>query len=433
MNRRLFIILFAVASIIGVSIIVWYFFFKTNTGSLLFGTPTNPFGKTPPSLRGSEFVNGNNGYGTSSQTERTLGADRTLVKVWDRPTAGFSFIEKEFITTSTTTDKQGKVITVQKKATSTEMLFADRTTGYIYDYDIKNQNIYQITNTLTAGIYDIYFFNNGKSAIIRYLSDDKKTIISNLVQIPTVSASSSPQEIKTNVYLPNNIISITPNYNSTELSYLVKTSSGSNLYTLTTKGSKLIKSFQLSELNVLYDKNNLYVYNKPSIYALGFLYDVKNNENILSKTVALSPLVSHNGQNVMGSFWSESSSNNFMFNKSTASMRSLSIYTPEEKCVWNNKDTFVLCGVTPVIFNKKEGLPDDWYKGRVSFDDSIYMIDNVGKREYDFFDFTAETSDKIDLTKPKISNNDELLGFINKKDGSFWMFKVKKTLDNVYD
>ena len=70
--------------------------------------------------------------------------------------------------------------------------------------------------------------------------------------------------------------------------------------------------------------------------------------------------------------------------------------------------------------------PDSWYQGVVSFNDKIWKVDiNTNSSEL-IFDFQTESGKDFDVIEPFLSDDDEYLFFINKKDLSFWSLSLKK-------
>ena len=427
-TRKTIFLLFVITALLAVVILVWYFFVRQQSNNPNINNPTNPFGQTAPSLRGSEFIQNNSNDNSSSFTEVTPGQEPLLTKIWDKPTAGFAFVEKAILINSTSTKMikgTSTEIVTQKKATSTRMFFTDRTTGYVYGYNLENKKVYQITNTTLPGIYDSYFFDNGNYVIMRYL-DDNENIVSVLEKIPSVSENGTPLSFEKTTYLPNNVTSVSISSSGKSASYLVSEDSGSSMRTIKNGKDSLAYSSTLSELKIVYAGEIPYVYTKPSASIQGYAINTQTGERLLGDKTGLTALPANNNDDFLYTTWINSDLTTSIFSKKINSVRTLYIKTLADKCVWGKSSFFAFCGVPQTIErNSLLGLPDAWYQGFVQFSDSVYLLDNKLSIEKPVFNFSKETKELIDLIKPGINSNDSRLGFINKQNGSLWMLNIK--------
>lgn len=428
-SRKLIFLLFIITSFFAVIILVWYFFFRTPTSNPTINTPTNPLGTSAPSLRGSEFVQNTD----NNQTVEVIPSkDPLLIKVWNKPTAGFTFTEQTILVNSTSTKiikGTSTEVIIQKKATSSRMFFVDRMTGHIYGYDLENKKIYQITNTTIAGIYDAYFLNDGTSVIMRYL-DENNSIVSVLISVPLVAEDSSPVAITKKTYLPNNVTSISVSDSSKSASYFVPSSFGGSIYSINNNRASSLFSTTISELNINYSGETPYINTNPSAFIKGFSINTKTGERVLGDKTGLITLPANNGNDFLASMWTTSGLASFIFSKKTGDTNVLQIKTLASKCTWGKSSYYVVCGVPQTTGNNPRGLPDAWYQGFIQFSDDIYLINNkTDNSQRNIFRFTDETSEKIDLVKPKMNSAYSYLGFINKQGGNLWLLNVKDLIN----
>ena len=102
----------------------------------------------------------------------------------------------------------------------------------------------------------------------------------------------------------------------------------------------------------------------------------------------------------------------------------LPLWTLTEKCVWSEKNSVIIyCGASNFI-PRGESL-DLWYQGITSFSDSVWMIDIETQTVKVLADPVNIAGEEIDLIKPVLSQDENYLFFINKKDSSLWSLRLE--------
>ena len=71
-----------------------------------------------------------------------------------------------------------------------------------------------------------------------------------------------------------------------------------------------------------------------------------------------------------------------------------------------------------------QNYPDAWYQGIVSFDDIFWKIDLISQTSVVLFDPEELGGEKIDGIKLSLSPSENLLFFVNKKNGSLWSYDL---------
>ena len=433
-NRKTVILLVSISLFFALIVIVWYFFIRSPGGGENITNATLPISDTKKG--GSEFIDDSSKDDFEeplTETEIIEGKKRKLIKIWNKPTAGMSFFEQNILINSTTSVKGTGTTTneiiVQRRATSTRMIFADRATGYIYGVNLENKKSYQISNTTVPGIHDAYFFNNGSSVIFRYLDENNK-IVSFKATIPSVIEGGTPRSLENVTPLPNDLISIAVSNSQKSASYVSPNTSGSSVYKIEGDKNQLIYNSPITEINLSYGGETLYSTNKTSSYSIGYINNVITNERIFGEKTGLVTLPANNNLDYLASMWSNVGLKTFIFSKKTGNYTTLNSQTIASKCIWNKTSTYIICGVPQELRTFRDGLPDAWYMGLINFNDKLYTIDNNTKIEEILFDFSEETKEVVDLTKPIMSPNDEYMSFINKDNGHLWLFNIKLTKED---
>lgn len=432
--RRWFYLLFAFVVLLTIAVVVYIFFFAPKTTSSFQTPPTNPFGQAGARI-GSLFVtkNQNGSQATSSQTEVTPGEEQLLLHVWDKPVAGYVFVERPVLeqVSSTTTIGSSTVATIQQiRATSSSMLFTDRMTGYVYEYIPKLLKIHQVSNTRMPGVYSATFFANGTFVLFRTYDEGKNAVVSTLFRVPVVGVNAEAASLEKIINLPNNIVSISVNRTTKQLSFLAKTASGSTLYSLNEDSRSAISesnppkmvaaNLPFSSWNLAYGGSILYMTTKASAFSSGYLVEAFTGKRIVSDKTGLVVSPSFDENTILYSMNARSGLLSFLFNKKTGATLQLPIKTIASKCGFENNAAFVICGVPSLLPSVSFGYPNDWYQGKISFSDNLYRLATDGSGTM-IIELKKEAGEPLDLVDLSLNAANSLLGFINKKDFSLWL------------
>lgn len=420
-NRRILIAVGFVLFFV-VIVLVWYFFYaKPIIAPTLSGTnnplPTRVF----PSR--FQFINWGGGETSSSTTEVTNPSPKALIKIWGAPSTGQAFTIVQSLkeinatsTTGTTTIQVKKVV----RATSTIVMFVDRTTGYIYGYPLESGKVFQISNTILPGIRDAYFFDNGRRVIMRYIDHNKNIAVGLIANVPSVEETGSALPLEKVQYLPSQILSVAINQTKNEASYVVATEGGSTVYTVDSlKEPHIVVSSPFREWDISYGGSSLYVTTKPSAYVEGATFRLPFFHLEVSEKTGL---MSNPGSSdlLLNSMWGDKGLITFL--SGNGNIRILKDATLASKCAWGKRNLLV-CAIPRILLKGEEGLPDDWFQGRVSFTDDLAIIDKTTGDRYTLYNFTKEDG-LFDVVGISVSDEDSLFVFNKKQDGSLWLLNT---------
>lgn len=420
LSRRLviavgFVLFFAVI------VLVWYFFYAKPIIAPSLSETNNPLPERTFPV-GFQFLNwGGEDVGTSS-TEVIDPLKLPLVQVWNKPAAGQTFVSQNILKEVVSTTTQGTTtIEVRKtvRASSTALLFVDKVTGYIYAYPLETGIIYQISNTIIPGVHDAYFLNNGTQVVIRYIDREKNTVSALVAKVPNVTKETEALPLEEISYLSSTVTSIATNARKDRVSYVVGTDNGSSIYTLSPKGPTLITSSPFKEWDLSYGGETLFVTTKPSAYVEGVTARVPGfNLVTVNKTgLASNP---NNGGDLLNSMWTSSGLATFITTKNGDFI--LPIKTLASKCVWGEKD-FLVCAVPRILPRGQEGLPDDWFQGRVSFNDDIFVVDKNTGSQFPLYVFNDKEG-IFDITNITLLKTNDILSFTKKQDETLWLINT---------
>ncbi|HYC34378.1 MAG TPA: hypothetical protein VEC13_01465 [Candidatus Paceibacterota bacterium] len=314
--------------------------------------------------------------------------------------------------------------------------YADRATGRIYDAESNKLPVTQISNTTLPKMYEAKFASTD-SFLSRFLDNNREEVIKTYfvtLRLPTQSATTSTStpllKVSTGTYLEENIKEIAFSPSKSKVAYSIYTPTGGSIIVSNPNGSNKRQVFAsplrewllewISETGVL-------ITTKPSGLAEGYAYNLNTSSGGLTKitgglglTMSVSPktagfyLVGKGGGTISTTFL-----------KTDAAKGNQTLYlsrTLPEKCVWSKKDSNIIyCAVPSSVPSSL--YPDDWYQGIVSFTDSIWKI-NVETAQTNIVVTPSDSGAGVDAINLEVSENDEFLTFINKKDLSLWGYQL---------
>ncbi len=429
-NRRLILIL-SIILIAIIAISLFIFFRKTPATQ----TPGLSGSLLPSSLPGSSgFGSGSTsiiGGATSTPGSNTVVVPRlrhlTLV-----PTAGDIVIQRQL-----------SVIENRVKVAENAYFvrYMDRATGHIYETKTDETSATKLTNTTIPKVYEATFVPGGDTVVARFVSDEGDQILTYSVTLkdkpnpvassskPTVASEKALREagLKDTVgtYLPTDIaeIALSPQGKLLALSKVDERGSFT-LSDASGKGSRVILSHPLYEWQVgLPNESTAVISTKPSGIANGYAYTLNLGSGVLRKITGgiagLTLLANSDLSRYLGGATPGGDVKLFVVTDSDSEPHLLPISTMPEKCVWSRTEaTVAYCAVPMAVLPAL--YPDDWYKGRVSFVDTIWKIDTSTEETSLVSDLPVESGQAIDAIKLQLSADDKYLTFINKTDLTLW-------------
>jgi hypothetical protein len=420
-NRRLLIIVGFVL-FFAVIVIVWYFFYAQPVIAPSLQNTNNPLAvvKTPPRY---SFLTWGTSASSSETTEVSDPFLDPLIEVWKKPATGQTFITQNILKELQATTTQGtSTITITKtvRATSTALIFVDKATGYIYSYQVETGDIMQISNTVITGVHDAYFLDNGTKVIMRYIDRERNSIVGLIAKVPTISEKGQASSLENIEYLTSQILSITTNKNKDQAAYLVKTDSGSAIYTISSKKPTLVTTSPFTDWSLSYGGQTLYATTKPSAYVLGVTTRVPSFDSEVGEKTGLLSLPGENGV-LLNSMWGKQGLVTFL--SENGNLKVIKDVTLAQKCAWGDK-MFLVCAIPKNLPRSEEGLPDDWFQGRVSFEDTLVTINTQTGESYPIYTF-PEDKGTFDVTNISLLKGNILFSFNKKQNGSLWILNTE--------
>lgn len=394
---RRFLIIFSIGTI-GIALVALVFFLSSLGGDTTQeGERRNifdaifPFGRSDNEGGGASLPGGNDIEPVETPVPR-------LRQVSERPTAGGHPFEED-----------DRIV----------IRYMDRETGHIYETFADTSTVRRVSNTTIPGVLEVLWVNKA-SGIIRSFEDSE---IENFAFRLTGSASST--QTTSGVFTGTWVWgSLSPN--KEDLLTLWHEDGGSVVRLSNPQNENESVIFR-SPLRLWIPKrtnSTNYLQTAPASGTSGFLYRVSNSSLIpvVSDIPGLLTLPSPDGSYVLISSGGQNFASLSLINTTSGARTQLPFSSLAYKCVWTQDSELVVCGVPTALPGGE--YPNVWLEGRVSFNDSLWLINPETGETTELSNIEEEYGESLDVWQPALDETGSILTFINKKDLSFWSFEV---------
>lgn len=311
-------------------------------------------------------------------------------------------------------------------ATST-VLYVERETGNFFSFSLETNEKTRLTNVTLPRVQEAIFSGDGSRVALRYLSDDGNAIETFVATVPRTPELEAGQ--LQGSFLPKDILHITGNPMNNTFFYLTRRVAGgvAGFITATGGDTQIWNSPLLGWVPRFVAREAIALQTSASGMAPGYLYTLNPNTRVSSRVtgdvMGFTALVHPNLTTTLYSRSEDGWLTLSVLNAKNNISRNLPIRTLPEKCLFSTiSATKVICAVpnevTPGIY------PDLWYRGEVSFSDSIWLIDIETDELLLLADFPRETESPIDIIDPLLTKDEQYMVFRNKRDGGLWRLKL---------
>lgn len=334
--------------------------------------------------------------------------------------------------------------TAAKKPDNIEIVdmvrYVDVASGIMFDKAIKKpEDKKSITKNSVPRVVEAMFDNTGTKAIMRYLTD-------NIIQTYLVSLTF--QKIDPNLtkeerdaipktaevsgeFLPENIESSGISKDGKNFFYMNPISGGvaGITYNFATKAKKEVYKTPFTEWIVDYaGESKINLTTKSSGLVAGYSYGIDTKTTAFSKNtggqMGLTTLMSPDGKKILFAEYKNGNISTYILEIATQKINSVSPSAIPQKCVWTKASDKIYCAAA--IKSASFVYPDDWYKGKISFEDALWMIDAGDFSGNIIYDIVSKSGERIDATSLRLDSSETYLGFINKKDGILWGYDLAR-------
>lgn len=391
----------------------------TTAGQTIVSTTRNifPFGGNDTNTSSNQNTQTQTQDNTPTQTEE-VAPYKKLRKLTQAPVSGFVEINRESPVLLETGQAQNQ--------TETFLRYVDKATGNIFEIDPMGGVAKRITNTTIPNSEEVFFADKGETVVYRYTNTENQ-IETYLAKIGTPDINGVSQISGT--YLPKNISSLSVSIDGKSLFYIYPSGGGVVGVKSGTDGKSVAQVFSSSFgewLSQWVNDRTIILTTKASAFASGFSYTLdtttKSFNKILGGVTGLTTNTSSTLNNSLISSSGGSGLNLFLYTQTTQDTTSLGMRTLPEKCVWFKENIKSICAVP-----KNTGsldLPDAWYQGLVSWNDSVWIIDTGARVSTLTADLSKESGEQVDLINPVLSGNEKTLYFMNRYDYTLWSLDI---------
>lgn len=399
MKRTLFITIGAIALLLIFAL--WLYL-------LLFGTPRSVsevvgdfgFGNnvTVTPITPSEVTNDD----TTRQID--LSTAGSLYQLTSKPVAGFGIVNS---------------------ADGPRVLYAERGTGHVYEIDVVSGQETRLSQKTFVAITRAYFAKDGSAAVL--VGETTDGSVTHLETLGTENTVSEFPEKADNIAFSK----------ERQINYTVTSTNGTTgySYNLGSAITKQLFGIPLKDTRVIWSADGPLIYSRTAPTLTGRLYRATDNTltpvgspdnafSAMASTDFSGLIIKTSAYNNAGNLVSYASMGN-------ASDISLGITALPEKCAFDPTSMTTIWCTSPVGLITPKGQAD-WYKGMVSFVDSLWRIDlaNDGSAvQVDNFQATSGRQiDAMDLQMDDVGNH---LLFKNKNDDTLWLKKLETKTTNA--
>lgn len=386
----------------------WYFFLRGETGNIEALDAARGFDIAVPSFTGSRSSTSENiagGVGTETLlTTPQEGKPPRLWRVSTSPIAGMNFL------TGTST-----------------LRYVERSTGHVYDVYPGSGTIARKTNTLLPKVYDAGIFGDGSFAMrMLHESGARLTLMG---ELGTTTEDNFSTLESTN--LGENVISIAA---SSERPDAVLVASGANggevVRARVGSAPQRLVSLSLSSLKpLLLADGRVFLAERPASGITGSAFEVVSGAltPVLRNLPGLAVLPRPFSGALLYSTDDGSRLRLFVRAAAEASVSELSLATTADKCVWG-RATGTTTPLVAYCAAPQSPVPpfftDFWLRGSVHTMDAWFTIDPAAAKTDAFF--TPESSVAIDVERPVMDASGEYIAFMNARDKSLWILRIKE-------
>jgi hypothetical protein len=298
--------------------------------------------------------------------------------------------------------------------------YAEAGTGNVYTIRLDSGEETRVSNTTVPEASYASFSPLGDAVAIRSHNDKR---VSELI-VGTFDKGTGG--LKTMTFAPT--VSDFSLVSSSSLLYTVPSPSGllAREYNFTKSTDTAIFTVPFNEARILWGTSSAathLAYPKPTYLLEGYLYSYKKGAmmRLPASGYGLSAFLA--GDSIIYTTTSNYTPKSTGLNEKLGTSQPLSIITLPEKCTSSLISTSTLwCGYE--LKKSTFEFPDTWYRGEVSFKDSLWLVDlELGSAELLVDTFIA-SGRELDVTDLKVGPSESALYFINKNDNTLWMYEL---------
>jgi peptidoglycan hydrolase-like protein with peptidoglycan-binding domain len=296
--------------------------------------------------------------------------------------------------------------------------------GEVVDIYLDTKEADVVSNTVVPRVHEAFFGEGGEQVLLRYLDTDNETI-------ETFGATINQERSRLDgIFFPKNIPFVALSPDKKEVFYLTEAGDYTKgiISSLLNTNRQPVFEHAFSEWIPTWGTDSvLELTTRPTFALPGENYSIRTSGGDLIRTInnkkGLTVLPSANGEYLLFNETVNGNPKLFSKNKNTNTEKDLGVFTQTEKCVFTQQSNKAYCGVPRTI--PVGQYPDDWYKGIVSFDDTLWVfgLDSDTPNRF-LVDPEEDRGQEFDITKLMLSPQEDYLIFTDKKTGLLYGLSI---------
>jgi hypothetical protein len=297
------------------------------------------------------------------------------------------------------------------------LYYVEQGTGHVYTINTESGEEVRISGTTIAQAERAVISQNGRYAAITSASQTKgKTLFVGAFSTSTGALNELARETVQDFTLTN-----------TEVLFTSITTNGltGTAIRLATGAESTIFSAPFSEARVLWgDASNdvHYLYPKATYAFEGFLYATKEGDFGRLPISGFGLTANANDDIIVFSRSEKQVTKSYIYNLTTRTTAPLDAPVLPEKCTLAEAGLEFVCPFEAVRLPYE--FPDEWYKGSLSFKDSLWLLSAETMTGEMLVDTFAASNREIDITNMQVAERGGILYFTNKNDNTLWMYEI---------
>ena len=293
--------------------------------------------------------------------------------------------------------------------------------GNAFESDFDGENQIRLSSNILTSLLEVFWSSDNGKVIV--LSEENGLIKKYFYDYST----------KTVLPLNNKMRWITwsPNTNQIAYQYYNAQNEDNNISIANPDGSKWNIILQTRMKNLIVEwpaQDKVSIRTMPSGLAKSVVYAISlpsNNLEKINEAYGMSILWSPLGNKILFSE-TDSKGKNLelkMMDLQKQTISELNFVTLPEKCVWSQDNRSIFCAI-PKEISSSAVLPDDYYKNKFFFSDSIWRINLDNGEAIKIFEGGDDFQEIYDAQKLILSTQEDYLFFINKKNGLLYSLEL---------
>jgi hypothetical protein len=407
MKSPLIFIIVGGVGVVILSLLLWFFFFAAPAQA-----PNTPGGAglgSGTTQNSSVSVVPNTSQSENQTAPLSQNSAQKVFKIVDGPVTGATFVQTF-------------------NPTTTLARFVLQENGHVQDQplDVPGSLPRAVSNTTIPGTARALWGGKGEVLYMQYLEDAViKTVVLLFSQATSSRSATTPVRI---LFLPDNLVDLSPSPDGKQVAYLVRSGTGVDGYIANPDGSNSKRLFSLGFTQLLLSwpsANTLLITTKSSAASSGVVFSVDvRTGDVLPRIYAagLTALANRTFEFILYQALSGGAERSSFLRSTTRGADATLSFNPiPEKCVWGLAATSTVYCATPLT-NIGADYLDRWHQGTASAPDAIisFSVSSNIATEAIAVPGSSDGGVESDVLELAVSPDEKYLLFVKKGDRSLW-------------